>query len=392
MCGLIEAESNARAITPRAGLGVSVADEQINEIGLDDLELDLENPRFGLIDAESPEHALSILAARSDLRELWNSINERGFERYEPLVAFLGRGGKYIVVEGNRRLAAVKTLRNPELLAGARVTPPEITAAADSSTSTLPVVVVDHRDDADDYIGFKHINGPSTWGSLAKAKFAVKLFQKLPVTEVDGDTRIQHLSKRLGDSRQLILRSLVAYKVFEQALAAEMIDADKAAENTLDFSHLYTMLQNPQARAYLGLGEAPLTERLVQDNPIPETHMAQLAHMMGWLFGTSEKEPIIKRQGTDRPKLNKVLASQAATLTLEATGDFDRAADEAGFRTDNWLDSVVRLSTISKVVADGITELPEDLDPESVSRAHDRLAATDRNVKGAIALLRGLFS
>lgn len=368
-----------------------MADDQIHEIELEDLLLDVENPRFGLIDAESPERALAILAARSDLRELWNSINERGFERYEPLVAFLRADGLYVVVEGNRRLAAVKTLRSPDLLAGARITPPEMSAAAESTTKTLPVVIVGHRDNADDYIGFKHINGPSTWGSLAKAKFAVKLFEKLTEDGGEGDTRIQHLSRRLGDSRQLILRSLVAYKVFEQALAAELLDRQKVEENALDFSHLYTMLQNPQARAYLGLGEAPLTEALVRNNPIPQAHLGQLRYMMQWLFGSPEQDAIIKRQGTDRPKLTKVLASRAATITLETTGDFERAADEAGFKTDNWLDSVVRLGTLSKFVVDGVTDLPEDLDPEAVVRAHERLSSTDRNVKGAITLLRDFF-
>jgi hypothetical protein len=369
-----------------------VEDDQIHEIALDQLLLDLENPRFGLIDAGSAEEALSILAERSDLRELWNSINERGFERYEPLVAFAQPDGRFVVVEGNRRLAAVKTLRTPELLAGARLTPPEMTAKAEVSTRTLPVVLVKHRDDADDYIGFKHINGPSTWGSLAKAKFAVKLFEKLPPDGENGDTRIQHLSRRLGDSRQLILRSLVAYKVFEQALAAELLDTEKVAENALDFSHLYTMLQNPHARAYLGLDEAPLTEALVRDDPIPSTHADQLGYMMTWLFGSPSQEPIIKRQGTDRPKLTKILASTAATITLQTTGDFERAADEAGFKTDNWLDSVVRLGTLSKVVVDGVTVLPEDIDRESVRRALERLSSTDRNVKGAMTLLRDFFA
>ena len=65
-----------------------MAEETVQELPLDSLELDLENPRFGLIDARTPDEALAILAARADLRELWNSINERGFERYEPLVAF----------------------------------------------------------------------------------------------------------------------------------------------------------------------------------------------------------------------------------------------------------------------------------------------------------------
>lgn len=368
-----------------------MVDEQIRELRLDELALDLENPRFGLIDAGSEPEALGILAGRADLRELWNSINERGFERYEPLVAFQASDDAYTVVEGNRRLAAVKTLRDPAQLAGSRLTPPEMTAIAEETTRTLPVVIVDRRDDADDYIGFKHINGPSTWGALAKAKFAVKLFEKMPSQTDDGDTRIQNLSRRLGDSRQLILRSLVAYKVFEQALKYEMLDQDRVSDNSLDFSHLYTMLQNPGARSYLGLGDAPLTEDLVRDDPIPSSHRTQLSNMMRWLFGYKEIDPVIKRQGTDRPKLTKILSSLSATITLESTGDFDRAADEAGFKTDNWLDGVVRLNTLSKNVVDGVTDLPESLEPEMVMRALERLSATDRNVKGASALLRDLF-
>lgn len=369
-----------------------MADDRTIEIAPQDLLLDVENPRFGLIDATNQVEALTILAERADLRELWNSINERGFERFEPLVAYATDDGDYIVVEGNRRLAAVKTLTEPHLLSGQRVTPPTMSEAARETCETLPVIVVEHRGDADDYIGFKHINGPSTWGSLAKAKFAVKLFEKLPLSRDGDDTRIQHLSRRLGDSRQLILRSLVAYKVFEQARDADLLDQQKLLDNTLEFSHLYTMLQNPSARSYLGLTDAPLTEGLVRDNPIPLSHEKQLGYMIQWLFGSRENPSIIKRQGTDRPKLTKVLSSPEAVLTLETTGDFDRAADEAGFRTDNWLDSVVRLATLSKNVADGITELPEDLEAEVIGRANDRLSFAERNIRGAVSLIKTLHS
>jgi hypothetical protein len=367
-----------------------MAQDQIEDLSPDVLLLDLENPRFGLIDAQDQEEAVAILAERADLRELWNSINERGFEPFEPLVAFPDGAGRYIVVEGNRRLAAVKSLRDPALAATLRVTSPTMSKRASDTTGTLPVMVVSQRDDADDYIGFKHINGPSTWGSLAKAKFAIKLFEKLPAN--GGENRIQQLSRRLGDSRQLILRSLVAYKVFEQARDAEMLNHRELTDNSLEFSHLYTMLQNPSARAYLGLTEAPLSEALVHDQPIPDSHREQLANMMRWLFGSSTVEPLIKRQGTDRPKLTKILSSSAATLTLETTGDFARAADESGFATDNWLDAVVKLATLSKNVADGITELPDDLDEASLRLANERLASAERAVRGAVGLLKTLYS
>ena len=42
-----------------------------------------------------------------------------------------------------------------------------------------------------------------------------------------------------------------------------MLDEAKVADNSLDFSHLYTVIQNPSARAYLGLPAAPLNEASV---------------------------------------------------------------------------------------------------------------------------------
>lgn len=364
--------------------------ETIEEIEPRYLELDLENPRFGLTDAKGEGDALRILATRADLRELWDSINQRGFERFEPLVAFK-RGEKYIVVEGNRRLAAVKTMLAPELLGEVRMVPPPLSPKAAATTNTLPLIVVDQREDADDYIGFKHINGPATWGALAKAKFGVKLFAATQLEPGQTDTRIQALSKRLGDSRQLILRSLIAYKIFEQAKANGMLTEEMAADNSLDFSHLYTIIQSPAARAYLGLTDAPLNEYLIRDNPIPADHLDKLRYLMGWLFGSEKQSAIIKSQGTDRPKLAKILASQQATETLESTGEFEQAASEAGFRTDSWMASVVQLATLTKTVSNGIAELPADMDKIDIAKAQERLTTSLRTIHAAQSQLSSLF-
>lgn len=364
--------------------------ERIKEKPPGQLLLDLENPRFGLSDAAGQPEALQLLAQRADLKELWDSIVQRGFESYEPLVGFETAEGSdtYIVVEGNRRLAAVQTLLDPDLLRSVKVaSPPELPDWVRATLATLPIYVVANRHDADDYIGFKHINGPQTWGSLAKAKFAVKLFSSTDVSPGQEDTRVQLLSKRLGDSRQLILRNLVAYKIFEQARDAGFLEGQPVEENSLDFSHLYTMLQNPSTRVYLGLPETPLNEALVVQNPIPGSHLDNLRHMMGWLFGSEGQESVIRRQGTDRPKLLKVLASARATETLEMTGDFERAVEEAGFAVDSWFNSTVRLEALSKGVADGVTELPDDVDPESLTKARLRLSASEKNVTGSLVLL-----
>lgn len=368
--------------------------ERIIERHPDRLLLDLENPRFGLSEAGDQAEALRLLAQRANLRELWDSIAERGFESYEPLVGFETEPGSdlYVVVEGNRRLAAVQTLLNPGLLAGVKGTSiPELGKRQEDTLQQLPLYVVQSRHDADDYIGFKHINGPQTWGSLAKAKFAVGLFDKMAVT-AGADKRVHVLSRRLGDNRQLILRNLVAYKIFEQARDLEYLDAQWLNENSIDFSHLYTLLQSPPARNYLGLSDKPLNETLVKNSPVPTSHHERLRNLMSWLFGGPGVDPVIRQQGTDRPKLAKVLASQVATETLEQTRDFDRAVEEAGFGVEDWFGSTVRLEALSKRVSDGISDLPSDISRDVISKASVRIIASSRNLTAASSLIETLFN
>ena len=362
---------------------------EFDKIDPERLLLDIENPRFGLSAARNQSEAIEILARKADLKELWDSILLKGFETFEPLVAFKD-GDNYVVVEGNRRLAAVKSLLDPQKLSNVRVTVPQgIPDNVAQTLAALPVNVVGHRDEADDYIGFKHINGPASWDALAKARFAVRLFEKMEIGEIDK--RVEVLGKRLGDGRQLILRSLVAFKIIEQAIDEGFLKEENVSSNSLDFSHLYTMLPNRDARDYLGLGVDPLNEASVKQSPIPATKISNLRHMISWLFGDDDNQPIIKRQGSDRPRLQKVLSNEDATETLEQTRDFERAVEEAGFYTENWLSDTVKLATLSKSIADGVTDLPTDMEDTDIDKAITRLTNSSRNVRGALASVRSLF-
>jgi hypothetical protein len=255
-----------------------------------------------------------------------------------------------------------------------------------ASLEELPVFIVGRREDANDYIGFKHINGPSSWGSLAKAKFGVHLFEQQRGSS-SGQEVLNNLSKKLGDSPSQVLRTLVAYKIFEQAIATDMVEAPSSSEVQVDFSHLYTMLPNPATRKYIGLGERPLSPDQIVENPIPSTHLDKLAFLMGWLFGSPTEHPVIQRQGTDRPALQKVLASETATQTLETTGDFAQAVQEAGFAKDNWLNNVVKLQSLSKTVFSSITELTAPLNDEERAKAEERLRSTAATVEKTLKVL-----
>ena len=90
-----------------------------NDIDVYCLELDRENPRFGLADAHSEEEALNRLVEHGNLKELWDSINSQGWIPFEPIVVIekVDQRGRYVVIEGNRRIAAIQALLKPSIVA-----------------------------------------------------------------------------------------------------------------------------------------------------------------------------------------------------------------------------------------------------------------------------------
>src|SRR5438874_11871653 len=84
----------------------------------DDLELDRQNPRFGGDDVAAGRAGEAKIIKRliesADLKELIESVAANGYLDLEPLFVVVEKG-KNVVVEGNRRLAAVKLLRDPAL-------------------------------------------------------------------------------------------------------------------------------------------------------------------------------------------------------------------------------------------------------------------------------------
>ena len=82
---------------------------------VDSLHLDSRNPRliqYGLAADASEPDVLRVLIDQMDVEEVAMSIAASGYWDHEPLFVVKEKG-KDVVIEGNRRLAAVKLLRNP---------------------------------------------------------------------------------------------------------------------------------------------------------------------------------------------------------------------------------------------------------------------------------------
>lgn len=291
---------------------------KIDSVSPDKLILDKDNPRL-LPEAYSGEHISSeedlIKAlAQYDLEELLQSIAENGYLNIEPLYV-IREGDKYKVIEGNRRLAAIKLFRNPELAKLCGITLPTLGDAQAASLNSILIHETQDEEKGWAYIGFKHINGPHKWDSLAKARFILRLYRRaIPLDKI---------SKMIGDTHDTIKKMLLGITVLEQAAYAEVFTADDRHPSLkiLPFSHLYTALTRKEYQQYLGISKK------FSEHPVPSDRLENLEKILRWLYGSKKDavEPIIRSQNPDLKTLGKVLASSRALSVLESTNDLEEA-------------------------------------------------------------------
>jgi hypothetical protein len=145
-----------------------------------ELNLDPKNPRL-------TGEEYSVADQEKILKRLWNEFNvseitdsifaSQQFWNHEPLIA---------AIEGNRRLAAVQLLlsRRLQKKIGASGVP-QISAKLANSLARLPVIKKP-RSAVWDFIGFKHVNGPQEWDSIAKAEYVARVHEDydVPLPEI----------------------------------------------------------------------------------------------------------------------------------------------------------------------------------------------------------------
>ncbi len=107
-----------------------------------DLHFDYQNPRlaeYGISKATPEEEILKILWDAMDVRELVQSISASGFFPHEALIV-AKEDDRNIVIEGNRRLAAVKVLLGSEKNRELGWAVPTLSKEARADLETIPTI------------------------------------------------------------------------------------------------------------------------------------------------------------------------------------------------------------------------------------------------------------
>jgi hypothetical protein len=127
------------------------------------IHLDAKNPRLGReTTARAPREIIQYLFDHDKALEVAKSIATRGFFPNEPLLV-INEGSRLVVVEGNRRLAALKGLREPGLLEGpARLQLEKLARKIEDldAISKVPVTIAPSRKATDRQVAGRHIGTP----------------------------------------------------------------------------------------------------------------------------------------------------------------------------------------------------------------------------------------
>lgn len=282
--------------------------------------LDWRNPRlaeFGITKRTPLEKVFELMWEAMALEEIIISITAHGFFKTEPIIITEEDSNK-IVIEGNRRLSAVKIILDPNLIDRKlpRTVLSRITPELQKSLKEIPVIEVESRELAWQFIGFKHINGAAKWNSYAKAKYIAQVHNEFKIP-------LEEIAYQVGDTHKTVLKLYQGIMVIDQAERLKKFDRDDITNSRLYFSHLYTALQYSGYREFLGMEDTPMDST----DPVPEAHWDDLEILLKWMYGSKSEsiDPVIRSQNPDLRNLEKVLQSTEATLALKANPNLDIA-------------------------------------------------------------------
>lgn len=289
---------------------------------LSELHLDRANPRLPLDVRGRSEEDLEVFIERHyDALNVAQSIALHGFFESDPLV-IVEEEGRDVVVEGNRRLVALRGLadeasrqRFPRPAEWERLA--SMARERGTLPPTIPVVVAPTRLAVAPMIGYRHITGILPWDPYSQARYVAHLVD-------DNQLTFEGVSELLGESLTVIRSRYRNYGLVEQARRAGV--EVSAAES--DFGVLTRALQSQGVREFIGAPEPAGTQAGV--DPVPPEGMTRVERVLGWLYGDSEGVGRAISESRDIPQLARVLASPTGREVLEETGDLSGAAEAIG--------------------------------------------------------------
>jgi hypothetical protein len=320
------------------------------------LELDVDNPRFELEEHEKSQVALATkLIMGYEVQVLAESISRNGFFANDPLVAVpsTSNPGKYVVVEGNRRLTALKALCDLQFRSELYEPATWERIATNSKLGAnpkIPVSIISDRSQISPILGYRHISGIHGWQPLAQARFIARMVDE---DKLDFEQTAESVGKKVNEVANMYRNQAIVKQASELGFAVARMESS--------FSLLQLSMSAPALREFVS---APLGNKIeIGKYPIPESKKHELVELLGWIFGDPDNESVIT-DSREISNLGKVVQNPLGLKVLRDTRNLKEALDairEAGL--DPLARLLMRLKTAneaSRAAFDDIGEFRED--------------------------------
>lgn len=301
------------------------------------LRLDPANPRLPESHrARSQDDLVKLMAEDYSLTEIGRSLAENGYFEEEPIAVVRDKGETYLVIEGNRRVAALKLLGEPALRRRLDLGEwDELSSKIRFNLTKIPAIVYATSEDLLTFMGFRHITGVKQWEPLAKARFINSLIDEHRMGFVEA-------ARRIGSKANAIRQQYLAYRVYLQARDQFDIDISRLERS---YGVFIRAMNSAPLKEHIGISASKekLETAAALAAPVPKTKGANLREFVSWIAGT-DGEPAVISDSREITSLGEIVKAPAALSLLRVSRSLLAASQLVGGEETRLLDHLARAS------------------------------------------------
>lgn len=232
----------------------------------------------------------------------------------------------FIVVEGNRRLSAIKLISDKNLrskLGLNEIFPKTTDEYVLYDITNIPSIIYPRREDVYTYLGIRHIAGNLKWEAFAQASYTADMIDFYVQQNKSVQEAIKEVQQVIAHRSDKLVKQYVTYKLYKQA-NSDLNEFDtKPIVNK--FSLLTVAYNSGAIRDYIGLPkykDVNFGEDLVQDDKLGE-----FRNLLTWIYGDKKrnKNRILTDSRRITSELSYVVKNPEAINYLIETEDLEGA-------------------------------------------------------------------
>lgn len=354
----------------------------IKKVSLDSLLLDPNNYRirgkehYSIVDWENygnvmvQKRIMKMIKEENGIKELLESFKENGYLPIDNIIVqpYPKKQGKYVVIEGNRRVTTLKTLK--ELYEDGM----EIGNVDPNVFKKVEVIVYEgEQKDYEILMGLRHVSGVKEWGDYEQSELISNLAQK-------HHMNAKQISESLGIGTVVVKRRLNTY------YAMQIFKNDPDYED-------YFVPEKLSAIFYEIMGKPEIRDTWLNWNKDLNTfeNKENMRRLFSWLIPSEDEDgessgPIITRR-EDIRTLAKFIMDEEALNKLEETKSVEEAKEESEFYSKEGFKKNLKniVKNLNRLSLGALTEL-EPADKKLIAKMLDKMEEQRKIISNIVQL------